>query len=55
MPLTEKATQTLPNSTPAYPYADGVQNAMQDSIDIPVTSVYAAVFKVRVLVESLDE
>lgn len=44
---------TRANSTPAYLYAFGVQNAMQDSIVMPVTSVNDATLSVRLLVESL--
>ena len=44
---------TRANSTPAYLYAAGVQNAMQDSMVMPVTSVKDAILSVRLLVESL--
>ena len=44
---------TRANSTPAYLYAAGVQNAMQDSMVMPVTSVKDATLSVRLLVESL--
>lgn len=50
---TRNVACTRENSTPAYWYALGVQNAMHDSMVIPVTSVNAAVCSVRLLVESL--